>query len=454
MRLATLDGLGTEARRRWAAARVWSAHQAPYLASALLALEPIVVDQSDDPPERRFDLGALPVDVRWHVYLDPDVLGATEVPELGFWLVHQVSHLLRHHAARSPVGDADRGAGSGPGARRSAADVAWNLSGDCEVDDDLTAGELVVPPQAATPGTFGLPDGQTAEQYWDVLRPVPGSVPGRCRGLPGEGPGGPGSDADDGTGDGPGWGDAGPADCGSGCDGAPRPWDSGRAGLSDTAARLVERDVARRILEHQRRRGDVPSGWQRWADDVLEPAVNWRRLLAAAVRQGMADVAGRVDFTYRKPSRRASISPDVVLPSLRQPLPQVAMVLDTSGSMSDRMLSQCLGEVGGVLRSLGVARRSLRVVCCDAQAYEAQRVLSAGDVALLGGGGTDMGAGLAHAAALKPRPDLVVVLTDGFTPWPAQPPPGVRVVVGLLDRAGHTPPWAQPVLVDVDGGGP
>lgn len=467
MRLATLDGLGTEARRRWAAARVWAAHQAPYLASALLALEPIVVDQSDDPPERRFDLRALPVDVRWHVYLDPEALGATDVPELGFWLVHQVSHLLRHHAARSPVGDADRRAGLGPGARRSAADVAWNLAGDCEVDDDLTAGELVVPQQAATPATFGLPDGRTAEQYWDVLRPRSGDVPGRGRGLPGDGPGTPGDPSREaGSGPGPGRdtgrdgdadeaaGDTEPSDCGSGCDGAARPWDCGRAGLSDTAARLVERDVAHRILEHQRRRGDVPAGWQRWADDVLEPKVNWRRLLAAAVRQGMADVAGRVDFTYRKPSRRASVSPDVVLPSLRQPLPQVAMVLDTSGSMSDRMLSQCLGEIGGVLRSLGVARRSLRVVCCDAQAYEAQRVLSAGEVALLGGGGTDMGAGLAHAAALTPRPDLVVVLTDGFTPWPAQPPPGVRVVVGLLDRAGHTPPWAQPVLVDVDGGGP
>jgi predicted metal-dependent peptidase len=124
------------------------------------------------------------------------------------------------------------------------------------------------------------------------------------------------------------------------------------------------------------------------------------------------------------------------------------MVLDTSGSMSDRMLAQCLGEVGGVLRSLGVARQSLRVVCCDAQAYEAQRVLDAGDVQLLGGGGTDMGAGLAHAAALRPRPDLIVVLTDGYTPWPARAPAGIRVVVGLLDPSGSTPPWAHPVLVD------
>jgi predicted metal-dependent peptidase len=96
--------------------------------------------------------------------------------------------------------------------------------------------------------------------------------------------------------------------------------------------------------------------------------VSWQRVLSSAVRRGVADVAGRVDFTYRRPSRRAAAIPDVVLPSLRQPIPQVAMVLDTSGSMSDQMVGQALAEVSGVLRGLGVGRRRLRVVCCDATA--------------------------------------------------------------------------------------
>ena len=122
------------------------------------------------------------------------------------------------------------------------------------------------------------------------------------------------------------------------------------------------------------------------------------------MRRGVADVAGRVDFSYRKPSRRAAAVPDVVLPSLRQPLPKVAMVLDTSGSMSDHMLGQALAEVGGVLRGLGIGRRHLRVVCCDAKAYDAQRVMDVREVRLLGGGGTDMGAGLSEAAALEPAP--------------------------------------------------
>jgi predicted metal-dependent peptidase len=159
----------------------------------------------------------------------------------------------------------------------------------------------------------------------------------------------------------------------------------------------------------------------------------------------VADVAGRVDFSYRKPSRRSSISGDVILPSLRQPLPKVAMVLDTSGSMNDGMLAQSLAEVGGVLRSLGVGRRQLDIICCDAEAFEAQKVMQAKDVILLGGGGTDMGVGLAKAAELRPKPDLIVVLTDGHTPWPAAAPKGIRVIVGLMDPRGSVPEWARAI---------
>jgi predicted metal-dependent peptidase len=213
-------------------------------------------------------------------------------------------------------------------------------------------------------------------------------------------------------------------------------------------AKLLARDVARRIREHSRNRGDTPAGWQRWADEVLEPVVDWRRSLRASVRRGVADIAGRVDFTYRKPSRRAAALPGIVLPSLRQPMPIVAVVIDTSGSMSDGMLAQVLGEVTGLLASVGVGRNRLQVVCCDARAYQAQRVMNARDVRLLGGGGTDMGAGLAATTSLRPRPDLVIVLTDGHTPWPARPPGKAKVIVGLMDPTGSVPDWATSVTID------
>jgi hypothetical protein len=422
-----IDALSVPQRQKWAAARVWTARQAPYLASAVLALDPVVVEQDSDNPER-YDLSAFPTDLGWRVYLDPPTVETAAVPEIGFWLLHQVTHLLRHHAGRYPADKApvptstpalaptpaSTPTPATPFSGRDPQQHRWNAASDAEINDDLHTDALHLPDRAITPATFMLPNGWLAEQYWDAMPHNPPDA----------------------------------HDCGTGVDGQGRSWNCDRGGLSATGRKLLARDVARRIREHSRRRGDVPAGWQRWADGELEPVVDWRRVLRSAVRRGVADVAGRVDFTYRRPSRRAAALPDVVLPSLRQPRPVVAVVLDTSGSMSDGMLGQVLGEVGGLLAGLGIARDRLSVVCCDAQAYEAQRVVSAREVLLLGGGGTDMGAGLAAAEALRPPPDLIVVLTDGHTPWPPRPPRRSRVVVGLLDPTGSVPEWAAHVLID------
>ncbi|MFL6119821.1 VWA-like domain-containing protein, partial [Actinophytocola sp.] len=287
-----------------------------------------------------------------------------------------------------------------------------------EVDDDLVADGIAAPPDVVTPESLGMADGLTAEQYWDGLGdPVPEDT----------------------------------RDCGSGCDGRTRGWDSDQPGLGEAERRLVAREVAREIRERRGGRGHTAGGWQRWADEVLDPVVDWRRVLAAAVRRGVANAAGRVDFTYRRPSRRARSVPGVVLPALHQPLPVVALVLDTSGSMTEAALGRVLSEVGGVLRGVGLGRRHLRVLCCDVEAYEAQRVLDAGDVRLLGGGGTDLQAGVAAATGLRPRPDIVVVFTDGQTAWPARPPPGCQVVVALTDRSGTAPDWAVAVHIDERG---
>jgi predicted metal-dependent peptidase len=185
----------------------------------------------------------------------------------------------------------------------------------------------------------------------------------------------------------------------------------------------------------------------RWARQVLEPTVDWRRVLAAELRRAVAQSAGAVDYSYSRPSRRATVAGNVVLPSLRRPVPEIAVVCDTSGSMSDEMLALSLGEIEGLLGSLGLTRQ-IHVLACDAAAGTARRVTSASQVELVGGGGTDMRAGIAAAVAIRPRPAVTVVITDGVTPWPAQPPRGTRLVVCLLgDQAPGAPSWARTVRV-------
>ena len=84
------------------------------------------------------------------------------------------------------------------------------------------------------------------------------------------------------------------------------------------------------------------------------------------------------------------------------------------------------------------------VLACDAAVHSVKRVMRTGQLRLAGGGGTDMGAGIQTALELRPRPDVVVVITDGFTPWPEQAPKGARVVVGLLEQGAYGRDWPVP----------
>lgn len=365
---------------------------------------------------------SFPVDPGWHLYIDPAVLADATPAEVGFWHLHHGAHLLRRHDRRCPLPS-----GAQPElARRSADEQRWNEACDAEIDDDLVPElarqQLAAPDRAVLPEHFQQPAGQLAEGYFLHRGQGPAPLPAPA------------------------------ADCGSGVDGRTRPWDTTAGGLSKLERSLLSRDAARRIREASRSRGDVPAGWTRWAEQVLEPVVDWRRQLAVAVRRGVSAAAGRVDYSYARPSRRAAAVPDVVLATMRRPQPKVALVVDTSGSVSDRLLGQALAEVGSMLRGLGVGggRDALRLISCDAQAYGAQRVLRLRDVQLLGGGGTDMGAGLQAAGDLRPAADVVVVLTDGFTPWPDIPQGRCPVIVGLLDPSGSCPPWATRVLVTPD----
>ena len=105
----------------------------------------------------------------------------------------------------------------------------------------------------------------------------------------------------------------------------------------------------------------------------------------------------------------------------------------------------------GILNRVGVASGTVPVIDCDAAVQAVRRVRRSAEVALAGGGGTDMGAGLEAAFALTPWPQVVVVLTDGYTPWPERAPHAGKVVVGVIGAAGTerppVPRWARCVQV-------
>lgn len=141
-----------------------------------------------------------------------------------------------------------------------------------------------------------------------------------------------------------------------------------------------------------------------------------------------------------------------ILPGLVQPIPQIAVVADTSGSMGETDIARVLAEITGILQNLG-NREPVTVLATDAAVHTCRKVFDVRQVKLIGGGGTDMGAGLEAAARLRPQPDIVVVITDGDTPWPEQKPVAGQVIV-VLTRQGYSgPSWARTIIVEGQGDG-
>jgi predicted metal-dependent peptidase len=387
------------------AARVRAAHQRSYFAPALFSLIPVETDM----------IGSMAVDVHWRLYYNNSWVASHSVEENASLLIHEVSHLLRDHEARKQsAGITDH--------RR------WNTAGDCEINDDLHEEGLPLPGDPPLPSKYGLQSGGSAESYYNQL-PAPRRADRQNTAVDDQQPSN---------------------DCGSGAHGERRSWelpaddgrDGGTPGVDRIKADLVRRDVARRIDETSPYDGDVPQSWRRWARATLAPQVDCLATVRHVVRRALRDsTLGRYDRTYRRPHRRQACYGEFIIASFHQPRPRPGFLIDTSGSMDDVLLSRAVSELGGLTRQLGYGA-DIAVACCDAAVHHVRKAFSASQMELLGGGGTDLGVGLRAFIDRKfGAIDLLVIVSDCRTPWPADVPPFPVITIRVGD--GAAPPWGD-----------
>ena len=387
----------------------------PYLSHALYALVPVPAP----------DVPTMTCDEWWRVYVNEDWLAAASVPDVARELAHVVWHLLSDHTRRARSMGVD-----------TSTAPAWTTATDATVAATLDPDELR-PSRLRGAAELSLPPNRSAEEYYAALSRLPTRADENgAAGL-------------------------GPADgCGSGADGIRRshelgPDDEEDAGVVTTAgARAIREAVAVEYRGHHTRRGTNPGYALRWVRQTLEPTVAWEPLLAGSVRRAVGWAAGRGEYTYLRPSRRAASVPGVVLPGQRRPVPRVAVIVDTSASVDDQLLARALGEVDAVLLALGVPGTGLTFYIVDAAVHAVQQLRSARDATLAGAGGTDLRQGFAAVNRQRPRPDVVITFTDADTPWPTAEPPGTAVIAAVLGRRHQqlpaTPDWATRVECLID----
>lgn len=382
--------------RKLAAARLAATGIQPFLGTALFALQ----------PTSAVGLGTFAVSPDFVLFIDPVALERWSVPEVAGVLLHEVGHVVRDHAGRArslgvEARDANR----------------WNIAADAEINDDLITDGAVLPGHVHPRG-LGLPEGRTAEQYYWALR---------NRRLP-------------------------EIDCGSGAhshaDQVERSWPvhteapARPVGLSEGEQLLIRRAVAEEL---QRQPGTPSAGWTRWAEGSIEPRVHWRSLLRRTVHGSGGRRPGGTDWSMQRPSRRSA--PPFVLPGLVSNPAPIGVIVDTSASMTDGHLAAAWSEVLAAIAAVGHRRDRVTVFSTDTVAT---RIPVLGKrTSLVGGGGTDLGVGIAAAVRVRPKVHRILALTDGWTPWPDSPPRCPLTIVLLRDDGPrpHTPAWADVIEV-------
>lgn len=171
-------------------------------------------------------------------------------------------------------------------------------------------------------------------------------------------------------------------------------------------------------------RGLLPAGLIEEIRSLSQPPIPWDVRLAEWFDERFPPPELR--RSYARPSRRQSSTPDIPRPSVVKPTEEerrsrvFGVLLDTSGSMD----LQILGKALGAIASYALARdvMAVRLICCDAQAYdsgwvEPERLLDRFSVR--GRGGTILQPGLDRLRDLAergefPRQGPVLVITDGY----------------------------------------
>ncbi len=189
--------------------------------------------------------------------------------------------------------------------------------------------------------------------------------------------------------------------------------------------------------------GKLPAGMERLVAEVLRPVVNWRDVLRDFCTQ-----AARDDYSWSKPNRRF-ISQRLYLPSQSSDgsMDSFAIAVDTSGSMSDRDMSQFAGEITAIMEDLKPPQ--VEVIYCDAQVGNRQ-TFTQEDLPLAmkptGGGGTSFAPVMAEIAKLDDEPACLVYFTDMYCDDFGKDP-GVPVLWIVTSNGDHKrkPPFGRVV---------
>jgi predicted metal-dependent peptidase len=303
--------------------------------------------------------------------------------EIEFLFGHEVLHCVYDHMGRR--GDRDA--------------KLWNIADDYCVNADLVkhrVGEKITTVPCLYDHKY---DGMCAEEVYDILYENAEKIDINSLlekllddHLEGDG------DGEGGSGDGD--------DKGNG---------KGRPKLSQAEKDAIRDEIKEAVLAAAAASdgaGNLPAGVKRLIQDMTAPKMDWRELLRMQLESTI-----KSDFTWMRASRRGWHM-DAVMPGMQlDPMIDIAISIDASGSMSDSMLKDFLSEVQGIMDSFPAYK--IHIVTFDTevynpQQYDSENLDSICDYEIQGGGGTDFDCVFNYFKENDIQPKRHIMFTDGY----------------------------------------
>lgn len=160
--------------------------------------------------------------------------------------------------------------------------------------------------------------------------------------------------------------------------------------------------------------GTIPAAIRRMIADLTDPVMDWRQLLELHIQSTIKN-----DYTFQRPSRKSgTTNTPSVLPGLKNDeTVDVDIAIDTSGSISEDMLRDFLGEVKGIMDSY--ADYKIRLWSFDTKVYKYEQYTPDNgdelvDYPLKGGGGTDFMCNWRFMEDEEIHPKKFIMFTDGY----------------------------------------
>lgn len=196
-------------------------------------------------------------------------------------------------------------------------------------------------------------------------------------------------------------------------------------------------------------RGLMPRFAKRILEELKKPQTDWRVILNDFIQEEV------VDYSFSPPDRRFDDNP-FFLPDFNgkdDMVENILFMIDTSGSMSDKMITAAYSEIKGAIDQFD-GKLSGWLGFFDAAIIEPKPFANEEEFKIIrpaGGGGTDFQTifEYVHKHMSDKPPASIIILTDGFAPFPQEKLAGGIPVLWLLNNDTVNPPWGKVARIKV-----